>query len=170
MNSNPSRRDVVKLAGAASAAVGPFLQKVKAANDQVQYGFIGTGSRGTYLLGHLAKIDAGRCTAICDLDPDHADKAAGVIGTNPQKFKDHRELLAAKNIDAVLIAVPLYEHFRVTKDALEAGKHVFCEKSPPGVQTGRGSPRCYAPWYSLASETDPCRSACSAATAGFIRP
>lgn len=129
MNSNPSRRDVVKLAGAASAAVGPFIQKVKAANDQVQYGFIGTGSRGTYLLGHLAKIDAGRCTAICDLDPTHADKAAEVIGTNPQKFKDHRELLAAKNIDAVLIAVPLYEHFRVTKDALEAGKHVFCEKS-----------------------------------------
>jgi predicted dehydrogenase len=129
MNSNPSRRDVVKLAGAASAAVGPFIQKVKAANDQVQYGFIGTGSRGTYLLGHLAKIDAGRCTAVCDLDPTHADKAAEVIGTNPQKFKDHRELLAAKNIDAVLIAVPLYEHFRVTKDALEAGKHVFCEKS-----------------------------------------
>jgi predicted dehydrogenase len=129
MKSNPSRRDVVKLAGAASAAVGPFIQKVKAANDQVQYGFIGTGSRGTYLLGHLAKIDAGRCTAVCDLDPTHADKAAEVIGTNPQKFKDHRELLAAKNIDAVLIAVPLFEHFRVTKDALEAGKHVFCEKS-----------------------------------------
>jgi predicted dehydrogenase len=129
MNSNPSRRDVVKMAGAASAAVGPFIQKVKAANDQVQYGFIGTGSRGTYLLGHLAKIDSGRCTAVCDLDPTHADKGAEVIGTNPQKFKDHRELLAAKNIDAVLIAVPLYEHFRVTKDALEAGKHVFCEKS-----------------------------------------
>jgi predicted dehydrogenase len=129
MNSNPSRRDVVKMASAASVAVGPFIQKVRAANEQVQYGFIGTGSRGQYLLGHLAKIDAGRCVAICDIDPTHADKAAGVIGTNPQKFKDHRELLAAKNVDAVLIAVPLYEHFRVTKDALEAGKHVFCEKS-----------------------------------------
>ena len=129
MNSKPSRRDVVKLAGAASAAVGPFIQHVKAANDQIQYGFIGTGSRGTYLLGHLAKIDAGRCVAVCDIDPAHADKGAEVIGTNPQKFKDHRELLAAKNIDAVLIAVPLYEHFRITKDALEAGKHVFCEKS-----------------------------------------
>ncbi|MGA3185883.1 MAG: Gfo/Idh/MocA family oxidoreductase [Bryobacteraceae bacterium] len=129
MNANPSRRDVVKMAGAASAAVGPFIQKVKAANDQVQYGFIGTGSRGTYLLGHLAKTDSGRCVAVCDLDPAHADKGAEIIGTSPQKFKDHRELLAAKNIDAVLIAVPLYEHFRVTKDALEAGKHVFCEKS-----------------------------------------
>src|SRR5208283_1956305 len=32
-------------------------------------------------------------------------------------------------IDAVLIAVPLYEHFPITKDSLQAGKHVFCEKS-----------------------------------------
>lgn len=129
MTSNPSRRDVVKMAGVATAAVGPFIQKVRAANDQVQYGFIGTGSRGTYLLGHLSKIDSGRCVAVCDIDPAHMDKGAEVIGTNPQKFKDYRELLAAKNIDAVLIAVPLYEHFPITKDALEAGKNVFCEKS-----------------------------------------
>ena len=142
----PTRRDVVKMAGAASAAVGPFIQKVKAANDQVQYGFIGTGSRGSYLLGHLAKIDNGRCVAVCDLDPEHAAKGADVIGTNPQKFKDYRELLAAKNVDAVLIAVPLFEHFRVTKDALEAGKHVFCEKSlvfkPEEVHAPARAGRC----------------------------
>src|SRR6266404_3434891 len=129
MKRDLSRRDVVKMAGVASAAVGPYIQTVKAANDQVQYGFIGTGSRGSYLLGHLAKIDSGRCTAVCDINQTALDKGAQVIGSNPQKFKDYRELLGAKNIDAVLIAVPLFEHYRVTKDALEAGKHVFCEKS-----------------------------------------
>jgi predicted dehydrogenase len=129
MKRDLSRRDVVKMAGVASAAVGPFIQTVKAANDQVQYGFIGTGSRGSYLLGHLAKMDNGRCTAVCDINQTALDHGAEVIGTNPQKFKDYHELLAAKNIDAVLIAVPLFEHFRVTKDALLAGKHVFCEKS-----------------------------------------
>ncbi len=129
MKRDLSRRDVVKMAGVASAAVGPYIQKVKAANDQVQYGFIGTGSRGSYLLGHLSKIDAGRCTAVCDINQTALDHGAQVIGSNPQKFKDYRELLGAKNIDAVLIAVPLFEHYRVTKDALEAGKHVFCEKS-----------------------------------------
>ncbi|HEV8144861.1 MAG TPA: Gfo/Idh/MocA family oxidoreductase, partial [Bryobacteraceae bacterium] len=125
----PTRRDVVKAGVAASVAAGPFIQKIKAANDQVQYGFIGTGSRGDYLLGHLAKMDSGRCVALCDIKPTAMDKAAKTIGSNPQKFADYRELLATKNLDAVLIAVPLFEHFRVTKDALLAGKHVFCEKS-----------------------------------------
>jgi predicted dehydrogenase len=129
MKRDLSRRDVVKMAGVATAAAGPFIQTVKAANDQVQYGFIGTGSRGSYLLGHLSKIDSGHCTAVCDINQTALDKGAQVIGSNPQKFKDYRELLGAKNIDAVLIAVPLFEHYRVTKDALEAGKHVFCEKS-----------------------------------------
>lgn len=129
MKPDLSRRDVVKIAGMASAAVGPYLQKVRAANEPVQYGFIGTGSRGSYLLGHLSKIDTGRCTAVCDINQTALDHGAQVIGANPQKFKDYRELLGAKNIDAVLIAVPLFEHFRVTRDSLEAGKHVFCEKS-----------------------------------------
>jgi predicted dehydrogenase len=125
----PTRRDAVKVGVAAAVAAGPFIQKVKAANDQVQYGFIGTGSRGDYLLGHLAKMDSGRCVALCDIKQAAMDKAAKTIGSNPQKFADYRELLAMKNLDAVLIAVPLFEHFRVTKDALLAGKHVFCEKS-----------------------------------------
>ncbi|PYT18646.1 MAG: gfo/Idh/MocA family oxidoreductase [Acidobacteria bacterium] len=129
MKRDLSRRDVVKMAGVASAAVAPYVQKVRAANDQVQYGFIGTGVRGTYLLGHLSKMDSGRCLAVCDINQAALDKGAGVIGSNPQKFKDYRELLGAQNIDAVLIAVPLYMHFPVTRDALLAGKHVFCEKS-----------------------------------------
>ena len=94
MKRDLSRRDVVKMAGVATAAAGPFIQTVKAANDQVQYGFIGTGSRGSYLLGHLAKIDSGRCTAVCDINQTALDKGAQVIGTNPQKFKDYRELLS----------------------------------------------------------------------------
>ena len=57
-----SRRDFVKTAGAVTAAAAvvtgaPFIQKVRAANDQLQYGFIGTGSRGTYLLKHLNETE-----------------------------------------------------------------------------------------------------------------
>ncbi|MDT9071433.1 Gfo/Idh/MocA family protein, partial [Escherichia coli] len=47
----------------------------------------------------------------------------------PEGYYDYKELLARKDVDAVYIAVPLYKHFEVTKAALEAGKHVFCEKS-----------------------------------------
>lgn len=134
---DPTRRDVVKIAGAAGLAAAastlvdgfPGIQTVKAANDQVQFGMIGTGSRGSYLLKHLAKIDGGRCVAICDVNDDALKKGFETIGTNPAKYKDYRELLSQKNIDSVLVAVPLYLHFPITKDALLAGKHVFCEKS-----------------------------------------
>ncbi len=136
-DSDVSRRDFVKTAAAVSAVTAalpkaegfPFIQKVKAANEQVQYGFIGTGSRGTYLLKHLHTTDVGRCVAVCDNWDLHLKQGAQTAGNNPATYLDYRELLARKDIDAVLIAVPLYEHFMVTKDGLLAGKHVFCEKS-----------------------------------------
>src|SRR5437588_7972198 len=128
MSDDLTRRDVVKIAGV--AAVGaPFIQTAKAATNAVQFGMIGTGSRGTYLLKHLAKIDAGRCVALCDIDNDQLDKAQKTIGGNPKRFKDYRELLAQKDVEAVFVTTPLFLHFPITKDALLAGKNVFCEKS-----------------------------------------
>ena len=128
-----SRRDVIKLGavagGVAAVASGPAIRKAQAASDQVKFGLIGTGSRGTYLLDHLAKLDNGHCTAVCDVNQESLDNAANVIKTNPKKYKDYRELLADKDVEAVLIAVPLYRHFVVTRDSLLAGKHIFCEKS-----------------------------------------
>jgi predicted dehydrogenase len=134
----PSRRDVLKTASAVTVAAGavsavqgaPFIQKVKAANSVVQYGLIGTGGRGTYLLkaNHLKSIEAGRCVALCDIQPENLKHGVDTIGNNPKTFSDYRELLAMKDVDAVFITVPLFEHFRMTRDALQAGKHVFCEK------------------------------------------
>lgn len=135
-NSHPTRRDVVKAAGVVTAAAAiaelqgaPAILKVHAASDQMKYGVIGTGGRGGYLLKHLTKVDNGHCAAICDLDEGRMDKAAATIGTSPAKYKDYRELLADKNVEAVVIAVPLFEHYQVTKDAFDAGKHILCEKS-----------------------------------------
>jgi predicted dehydrogenase len=128
-----SRRDFVKAAGAVTAVAAavefPRIQKVRAANDQVQYGFIGTGSRGTYLLKHLKETDVGRCVAICDNWDVSIKKGLETIGQQVATHTDYRELLSRKDVDAVYIAVPLYMHFPVTRDALQAGKHVFCEKS-----------------------------------------
>jgi predicted dehydrogenase len=130
-----SRREFVKkatAAGAAAAAVvqgAPAIQKVRAANDQVQYGMIGTGSRGSYLLKHLKGIDNGRCVALCDVNEDNLKtKGLATIGGTPKLFKDYRELLASKEVEAVFVTTPLFVHFPITKDALQAGKHVFCEK------------------------------------------
>jgi len=126
--SDLTRRDAAKLAGAAGfLAAVPGV--VKAASDQVRYGLIGTGSRGDYLLSHLRKTDLGRCTALCDIVQEHLDRSAQTIGSNPAKLRDYRELLSRNDVDAVFITTPLFMHFPVMKDALLAGKHVFCEKS-----------------------------------------
>jgi predicted dehydrogenase len=122
-----TRRNAVKIAGAALAA--PAIQSLKAANQTVSFGIIGTGSRGSYLLKHLKGIDNGHCTAVCDINPDNLQHGYDTIGTNPTKYKDYRDLLNRKDIDAVIIATPLFVHFPVTRDALLAGKHTFCEKS-----------------------------------------
>jgi predicted dehydrogenase len=136
-NKDMTRRDAVKAAGAATLATvassalqgAPAIIKARAASNAVQYGMVGTGSRGSYLLKHLKPIDSGNCVAICDLTDDALNKAQQTIGGSPKRYKDYRELLADKNVDAVFVTTPLFMHFPVTKDALEAGKHVFCEKS-----------------------------------------
>ncbi|MGE5567966.1 MAG: Gfo/Idh/MocA family protein [Rhodospirillales bacterium] len=130
-----TRRDLLRTTGAVAATAaatrvaGPAIRKAKAANNQVTYAVIGTGGRGQYLLNHLSKIDSGRCLAVCDIYEPNLKKGAAAIGNNPKMYADYRELLTRQDIDAVIIAVPLYEHFRITRDALLAGKHVFCEKS-----------------------------------------
>src|SRR5277367_2406287 len=132
-----SRRDAVKLAGAVAGSLAavssvkgaPAIQTVKAANEQVAFGIVGTGSRGSYLLKHLKSIDSGRCVAVCDINEVNLAKGADTIGNNPAKYKDYRDLLGRKDIDAVIIATPLFAHFPITRDSLQAGKHTFCEKS-----------------------------------------
>ena len=124
-----TRREAVKMAGAAAAIAGPAIQTVKAANSQVQLAIIGTGGRGQYHIEHLNKVDGGKLVAACDIYEPNLKKGIDMSRDKPKGFKDYREVLANKDVDAVLIAAPLYMHFPITKDALLAGKHVFCEKS-----------------------------------------
>jgi predicted dehydrogenase len=132
---DPSRRDFVQTAAAATALnaaaafPAPAIQKVRAANDQVRFGMIGTGSRGSYLLRHLQGVTNGRCIAVCDNYEPNLKNGKGFAATNPATYANYQVLLSRDDIDAVLIATPLYVHFPVTRDALLAGKHVFCEKS-----------------------------------------
>jgi predicted dehydrogenase len=132
-----SRRDFVKAASAVTAVTAaaqqvegfPYVNSVRAANEQVAYGMIGTGSRGTYLLKHLKSVNNGRCVALCDDWDEHLKNGVTTVGNNPATFHDYRELLARKDVEAVIVTTPLYMHYPITKAALEAGKHVFCEKS-----------------------------------------
>lgn len=121
MANDISRRDALK--------TGAALLTVHAASDPVKVGVIGVGVRGSYLVKRLAQIDAGRCVALCDVNPAAVEASARNLTTNPKKYRDHHDLLADKEVEAVIIAVPLYLHFPIIRDTLLAGKHIFCEPS-----------------------------------------
>ncbi len=129
------RRDFAKKAaaiGVAATAVaqGPFVRKAKASDRVVNYAMIGPGSRGRRLLErHLVHMNHGKCVALCDIYEKNLTRALEVFNNEPRGYRDYHDLLAADDIEAVFITVPLFLHFPVMKAALEAGKHVFCEKS-----------------------------------------
>jgi predicted dehydrogenase len=132
---DPTRRDFVKAAGTVTAAVAsivsaPAILKGNGDANAVPFASIGTGSRGTYLLRHMAAgVPNGRCVAVCDVYEPNLKLGKKDAGSSPQEYKDYRRILDRKDIEAVVIATPLYLHYPVTRDALLAGKHVFCEKS-----------------------------------------
>jgi predicted dehydrogenase len=119
-----TRREVIKVAAAPAAPVLASLQ----AGDQVRFASIGVGGRGNGLLRSAIRGDAGRCVAVCDIYQPHVDRAAATAGNNPRCYLDHRRLLEQNEIEAVIIATPPHQHFPIMRDALAAGKHVFCEK------------------------------------------
>ena len=129
-----TRRQFAKSAAAFAAMVGmsnlevPDLVAAPNGGGAVNWGMIGTGTRGMELLRQLSKTPIGRCTALCDIYPVNLKKGLETIGGDPAPYEDYRRLLERKDLDAVLIATPLHLHARMVLDALDAGKHVFVEK------------------------------------------
>jgi predicted dehydrogenase len=104
------------------------------ANSAVSFGIIGTGGRGSYVGGHMARDSRTRLSAICDVFPDRIDTAkTNIPGADKARvYKDHHELLAQADIDAVLIATPVFLHPVHFEAAVESRKHIYCEK-PAGA-------------------------------------
>ena len=128
-------RDCLKSAATVAAAStlpvagAPALLADTAPSDAVRYGFIGTGTEGCLLLEFLTTIPEGRCVATCDIYPPNLKKGVETIGNNPQTYEDYRQMLERKDIDLILIATPLNLHAQMVIDSLNAGKHVFVEKT-----------------------------------------
>ena len=133
-----TRREAVKAAAAVTAVAAasriqakgaPAIHTVKAASNQLQYAVIGTGVRGQYHIQHFNGLDGGRCVAVCDVEDKALAAAVKLSKDKPKGYRDYREVLALKDVEAVVVATPLFMHFPITRDALLAGKHVLCEKS-----------------------------------------
>jgi predicted dehydrogenase len=111
----------------AAALTALSYARVLGANDRIQLGLIGAGERGRYVTSIFQKTDQIDLRAVCDVFGERVDQAlADAPGARP--FTDHRRLLDAKNLDAVLIATPDHWHKAIAIDALNAGKDVYVEK------------------------------------------
>jgi predicted dehydrogenase len=112
-----------------AAAVVPITAvRGSGANSAVTVGLLGSGSRGTYVAGLLAKNTPGRVVALCDVFDSQIERAKSRIGIeSPRTYQDFREMLRS-DVDAVIIATPVFLHPEHFEAAVKAGKHIYIEK------------------------------------------
>jgi predicted dehydrogenase len=148
-NDGLTRRDVLKGSMAAGAAVGlpwfvPAATRASAGkaapSERITLGVIGIGPRATYDLGCILKQPDCQCVAICDVQRSRRDAAKQLIDNHNghadcAQYRDFRELLARRDIDAVLIATGDRWHTAASIHAARAGKDIYSEK-PCGLTIG----------------------------------
>lgn len=127
----PDRRDFLRQTAGALAAVALAPELAPrlawpAGRAPLGVGLIGVGRQGRAILGELQRLEGLAVRALCDEDPSRL--AAGLRRVRgAEGFEDHRRLLEAPGLEAVLIATPTHLHRAIALDAVEAGKHVYCE-------------------------------------------
>ena len=120
--------------GTALLASTPWLQSFttdklsEIKKEKARLAVIGTGSRGQYHIHNMLEIGHLEIVALCDnYMPNLKDAAA--LCPKAKTYTDYKKLLDSAEIDGVVIATPLNWHAPIVLDALNAGKHVFCEKA-----------------------------------------
>jgi predicted dehydrogenase len=119
------------------------LNYTAAPSNRVTLGFIGVGNHGTeYNLRSHLELDDAHVVAVCDVFKSRAENARRVVdqkyGTSDCKtYGDFRDVLARKDIDAVVICTPDHWHVPISMMAVEAGKDVQCEKPTLTIEEGR---------------------------------
>ena len=129
MNSriNNSRRDFLgKVAGGVATALS--VSKVMGANERIRFGIIGPGDRGTQDLQDALKCANTELIGAVDIYTERLT-AVKRIAPNAKTYLDYRHMLEDKDIDAVIIATPQHLHCEHFVASIEAGKHVYQEKT-----------------------------------------
>lgn len=123
--------------GAASVLSSPAISysRIKGANDRILLGHIGIGDRGSeldWIVSQLKDKHNVEMAAVCDLWKVNRERAASraqtVYGRAPRSFQYMDDLLAQKDIDAVVISTADFQHAPVLRAVAEAGKDAYCEK------------------------------------------
>lgn len=126
---------VLVAGGTALGSSAESYARIMGANDRISLGHIGIGSRGKELdeiAAILHKVYNVEMTGVCDLWAVNREAARSAnaehYGRSPRTFATPEDLLAEKDIDAVLISTPEHSHPPLLKLAVEAGKDVYVEK------------------------------------------
>jgi len=135
------RRSFLNQTAATIAGAGAFSSsafsyaRIKGANDRVLLGHIGVGDRGTelaWIASQLKDKQNIEMAAVCDLWKVNREKAAAraqsVYGRAPRAFQYMDDLLALKEIDAVIVSTADFQHAPILRHVAEAGKDAYCEK------------------------------------------
>ncbi len=130
------RRTFIKNGGIASAAListpylyGSIFNQSINPLDKINVGVIGTGVRGSGLIGIMNTVDNLNVSACCDILPFRLDEGIKATKGKASAYQDYRKLLDQKHIDAVIISSTFNTHSQIAMDAIDAGKHVYCEKT-----------------------------------------
>ena len=134
-----NRRHFLSASSAAGMALAATrhvtVGQSRGANDVIQVGVIGPGGRGTQVMKECIEFGSNhqaRVTAVCDIWKQRLEAAAKLVsesyGAQPKSYRRYEELLADREIDAVIIATPDHQHAKMLKAAVQAGKDVYCEK------------------------------------------
>jgi predicted dehydrogenase len=135
-----NRRGFLQAAAGAGVITGSQAGKavsqatqVPSANDRIRIATIGFGGMGSGDTRFALNLPGVELAAVCDIYDGRLTRARELYGDGIFTTRDHREILARKDIDAVIVATPDHWHRHICIDALNAGKHVYCEK--PMVRT-----------------------------------
>ncbi|MCC2670310.1 MAG: oxidoreductase domain protein, partial [Armatimonadetes bacterium] len=108
----------------AAAALGPSVAHAAQSRDKVRLGIIGCAGQGEYNWSNVADQEF---VMVCDVDLARTAKIKSQF-PNAEVVQDFRRVIDRKEIDAVVVSTPDHWHAIPTVWALEAGKHVYCEK------------------------------------------
>lgn len=122
-----TRRGFLEMNAVAAVAAQPSTQGV-AANDRVQFAFIGCGARAHELMAALMVHPQAEIVGLVDAYKGRTERAVDRVGKQARVMRDYREAIADKSIDALVVATPDHWHKQIVIDALKAGKDVYCEK------------------------------------------
>jgi predicted dehydrogenase len=115
-------------AGVTALGLSSFAQKFSEGKN-IRVGLIGTGSRGCGLASLIKEMPGLELAGCCDILPEHLKEGLRLASPGAKGYSDYRKLLDDKTINSVIIATPLFLHHAMAMDAIDAGKHVYLEKS-----------------------------------------